>query len=91
MKSNFLNPATGLKILLVAGLFVACGGAEPTREPTATFAPGSVATSIPPTPLPEVKPAATPKPQLVCSSLADAKNRYIDARQVARQILYRFD
>ena len=28
MKSNFFNPATGLTILLVAGLFVACGGAS---------------------------------------------------------------
>jgi hypothetical protein len=28
MKSNFFHPATGLTILLVAGLFVACGGAS---------------------------------------------------------------
>ncbi len=28
MKSNFFNPATGVTILLVAGLFVACGGAS---------------------------------------------------------------
>ena len=28
MKSNFFNPAAGLTILLVAGLFVACGGAS---------------------------------------------------------------
>jgi hypothetical protein len=26
MKSKFFNPATGLTILLLAGLFVACGG-----------------------------------------------------------------
>ena len=28
MKSKFFNPATSLTILLVAGLFVACGGAS---------------------------------------------------------------
>jgi hypothetical protein len=28
MKSNFFNPATGLTILLVAGLFLACSGAN---------------------------------------------------------------
>ena len=53
-KSNLINPATGLTILLVAGLFVACGGASqsgigqeaaPTTVKTANPSP-TIASSI---------------------------------------------
>ena len=54
MRLNFFNPATGLTILLVAGLFVACGGASqsgigqeaaPTTVKTANPSP-TIASSI---------------------------------------------
>ena len=69
MKSNFFNPATGLAILVVAGLFVACGGtsqsgigqeAAPTTVTTANPSPTTASSfAIPgdtPTEIPVVVP-----------------------------------